>query len=132
MSQASDYLENALINHVFRNVSMTSPTTVYAALYTVTPNDITGSGAELHTSGGYARQAVTFGNPVTGSTGNTNTVTFGPATAPWGTIVAFAIYDNATSGSGNPLVWNTLNSSVVITTSDSAQFASGTLQVTVL
>jgi hypothetical protein len=132
MSQASDYLENALINHLFRNSALTSPTTVYAALFTTTPNDAANSGAEIHTSGGYARQAVTFGPPLTGSTGNTSTVTFGPATAPWGTVTAFAIFDNATSGSGNMLVWNTLNSNVSITTSDSAQFASGTLQVTVL
>lgn len=75
MSQATDYLETALINHLFGNITLTSPTTMYCALFTVTPNDA-GSGAELHTSGGYSRQAVTFGLPLTGSTGNTSTVTF--------------------------------------------------------
>ena len=131
MAQATTYLDNALINHLFRNNALSSPTTVYAALFTSVPNVAQNSGAELNTSGGYARQAVTFGPPLTGSTGNTSTVTFGPASLPWGTITSFAIFDNATSGSGNMLVFNTLNSSVTINTSDSAQFASGTLQVSV-
>ncbi len=34
MSDMSNYLEDALANHVFRNTSLTSPTTVYVALFT--------------------------------------------------------------------------------------------------
>ena len=103
---------------------------MYCALFTVTPNDA-GSGAELHTSGGYSRQAVTFGPPLTGSTGNTSTVTFGPASAAWGSIAGFAVFDNATSGSGNMLVYNSM-SPVTVNQGDSAQFSSGSLQITVL
>lgn len=132
MSQASDYLENALINHLFRNISLTSPTTVAVALFTSSPTDTLIAGLEIHTSGGYARQSGSFGPPLTGSTGNLATLTFGPATTVWGSVTHFAIFDNITSGSGNMLVWGALNSPVSIAVSDSAQFASGTLQVTVL
>ncbi len=132
MSQASDYLENALINHLFRNQSLTAPTTVAVALFTSSPTDTGTAGVEIHTSGGYTRQSGSFGPPLTGSTGNINTLTFGPASTNWGSVTHFALFDNITSGSGNMLVWNSLNSAVTISSSDSAQFASATLQVTVL
>lgn len=130
--QASDYLENVLINHIFRNVTYTPATTCAVALFTITPSDVANSGAELHTSGGYARLSGTFGPALTGSTANTNTLTFGPATLAWGTITAFAVFDNITSGSGNMLVWSPLNSSVIVNNGDSAQFSSGSLQISVL
>lgn len=130
--QASDFLENALVNHILRNVTYTPATTCAVALFTTTPTDVANSGAEVHTSGGYARQSGSFGPALTGSTGNINTLTFGPASLPWGVITAFAIFDNITSGSGNMLIWGPLNSTVTINASDSAQFASGTLQVSVL
>lgn len=59
MAGASDYLETALLNHVLRNSSYTSPTTVYAALYTAAPTDA-GGGTEI-AAAGYARVAVTTG-----------------------------------------------------------------------
>ena len=41
MSGFTDYLEDALLKHVFTNTAYTSPTTVYAALFTVAPSDTT-------------------------------------------------------------------------------------------
>jgi hypothetical protein len=55
----SDYLEDAVLDHVFRNTALTSPTTVYVALYTATPSDA-GGGTEV-SGGSYARTAGTFG-----------------------------------------------------------------------
>jgi hypothetical protein len=132
MSQASDYLENQLINHVLRNTTFTPPTTVAVALFTSSPTDTGTAGVEIHTSGGYARQSASFGPALTGSTGNIATLTFGPASTNWGSVTHFALFDNSTSGSGNMLVWNSLTSPVTISSSDSLQFSSGTLQVTVL
>jgi len=131
MSQASDFLENALINYLFRAIPYSAPTTVAIGLFNTSPSDVAGSGTEIHTSGGYARLSASFGPALTGSTANLATLTFGPATLPWGTITAFAVFDNVTSGSGNMLVWNALNANIVITTGDSAQFASTSLQLTV-
>lgn len=59
MSSFSDYLENKVLDHVYRNVAYTAPTGTYLALYTVAPTDA-GGGTEV-TGGGYARQAITFG-----------------------------------------------------------------------
>ena len=44
MSSFSDYTENAVLNHLFRNVALSSPAAVYLALYTVAPTDA----GELH------------------------------------------------------------------------------------
>lgn len=74
MSSFTDYLENAALNHIFRNVAMTSPGAVYIALFTVAPTDA-GGGTEV-TGSGYARQAVTFGAAVGGAIANTGAVSF--------------------------------------------------------
>lgn len=38
MASMSDYLENKLIDAIFRNVSFTPPTPIYFALYTAAPS----------------------------------------------------------------------------------------------
>ncbi|MEW6171854.1 MAG: hypothetical protein AB1510_02125 [Bacillota bacterium] len=100
MSQLSNYVENALINHVLRNVALSSPVTVYVALYTSDPTDAD-TGTEV-VGGGYARQAITFNAPVDGVATNSADVVFPTATANWGTISHFGIRDAATGGN---LLW---------------------------
>lgn len=68
MSDASNYLEDAIIDHVFRNTALTSPTTVYVALFTAVSDAEAGTGTEV-SGGAYARQAVTFAAPSNGVTG---------------------------------------------------------------
>ena len=55
MSAATDFLEDKILNHVFRNVAYTAPATVYVGLFTTATTDA-GGGTEV-TGGGYARQA---------------------------------------------------------------------------
>jgi hypothetical protein len=93
---ASDFLENAMINHVYRNTAYTPPTAVYAALYTTDPTDAD-TGTEV-TGGSYARQAITFGAPVNGVSSNTVEVVFPVATASWGTVTHGAIRSAVTAG----------------------------------
>ena len=45
MAGASDYLEAALLNHVFRASALSSPAAVYVGLYTVAPTDAGGGTA---------------------------------------------------------------------------------------
>jgi hypothetical protein len=116
----------AVLNHFLRNVSQTSPATVYAGLLTVAPTPST-AGTEV-SGGSYARVAVTFGAPASGVTSNSAPVNFAAASAPWGTVVAVGIYD-ALSG-GNLLYFGTLGSSKVIGTSDTASFAAAALSIT--
>ena len=122
----TNYLETSLLNHVLRNTAYTSPTTVYVALFTVTPDE-TGGGTEV-AGGSYARQTVTFTAPAPDSVSNTADVTFPVATANWGTIVAFAIMDAASGG--NMLYYAALTASRDIFISDQLRFPSGQLVCT--
>lgn len=125
MSSFSDYLENALLNHVFRNTALTAPTTVYLALYTTAPTDA-GGGTQV-SGGGYARQAITFGAPSAGAIANTVAVAFTAAGANFGTIVAVGIFDALTAG--NLLAWDDITSAV-INDGDTINFPIGDIDVT--
>lgn len=125
MDAKSDYLETAILNAVLRNVSFVSPSTVYLALFTVAPTD-SGGGTEV-TGGSYARQAVTFAAPVSGVVANSGSVTFPQATAPWGTVVAMALFDALTVG--NMLYYGNLATSKTIGTNDQLAFANAAITV---
>ena len=126
MAAMSNYLENALINAVLRNTSYTSPTTVYAALFTSDPTDA-GSGTEV-SGGSYARKAIAFGAPSNGVSTNSGSVEFDQATGNWGTITHFALFDAATSG--NMLFHGALTTSKTIETGDVFKFATSSVSVT--
>ena len=122
----SDYLEDKIINHVLRNTAYTSPTTVYAALFTVTPSD-TGGGTEV-SGNGYARQSVAFDAPSpSGETQNTAAITFPTATGDWGTIVAWGLFDALTTG--NLLYWSLLDADKLLTSGKSFKFDVGNIQI---
>lgn len=135
-NSASDYLEGKIIDHLFRTASFTKPTVLAVALFTAAPTDA-GGGTEVSTSGtGYARQTLNpsdsnWAAPVSGNgvTSNSSAINFGTATASWGTVTHFGIYD-ATSG-GNLLFWDALSASKTIGSSDSFQIPSGQLTITV-
>ena len=111
----------------------TTPITPYVALYTTAPTDST-AGTEVTTAGGtlYARtsSAGKWAAPAAGSVANNATITFPTAGASWGTVVAFAITDNATAGAGNVLMWGDLTASKAIGIGDIAEFAASGLTLT--
>jgi hypothetical protein len=121
----SDYLENKLLDHTFRNTAFTSPTTVYAALFTAAPSDA-GGGTEV-SGNAYARVASTFGASSGGEIANSSAVTYDTATGSWGTVTHFAIFDAATNG--NMLAYGALGSSKAIGADDTAEFAVGDITV---
>ena len=123
MADLSNYLENALVNHVLRNTALTSPTTVYLALYTAVTDAEAGTGTEV-SGGAYARQAAAFDAPSNGVTQNSATITFPTATANWGTITHAAIMDAATAG--NPLTAiKALAASKTVNNGDVIRFLAG-------
>lgn len=128
MAAMSNYLENALINATLRNTSYTSPSTIYVALFTSDPTDA-GTGTEV-SGGSYARKAMTFGAPSNGVSTNSAAVEFDQATADWGTITHFGLYD--ASSSGNLLYHGQLTASKVIENGDVFKFATSSLSVTLL
>lgn len=142
MSAMSDYLENKLVDQIFRGQAFSFPSTLYIGLLTTAPTD-TGGGVEV-SGGSYARQAIaaslanfagtqsagstTASSGTSGATSNNVAITFPTPSAGWGTVVAFGIYD-ALSG-GNLLFYATLNVAKTINQSDAVSFPAGTLQAT--
>lgn len=131
MSQASDYLENKILDHVFRNTSYTPAATLYLALFT---SSASGAGLEAGTltgevsGGSYARQTVTFSAASGGSTSNSGTITFPAASANWGTIRYVAVMD--ASSAGNVLWWQQLTSDVTINSGNTFQFNTSSVTIT--
>lgn len=130
MADFSNYAENATVNHWFRNVSTTSPTTVYLAMFTTITDAEAGTGTECAATG-YARQAITFGAPSNGVITNTTAVTFGPLTGTIATIVAVGIFDALTTGNAISILKIPTGGNITYSSGDSIQFASSNLTFTV-
>lgn len=120
---ASNYLENKLINHSLGTTTFTKPTSVYLALYTVSPSD-SSSGTEA-TGGSYVRKVIAFSSASSGSAVNSASITF--SAMPTTNIVAIGIVDALTAG--NQLFWATLASNRALIAGDSIVFPSGSVVV---
>lgn len=121
----SDYLEVNILNHVLRATAYSSPSSVYLAAFTVAPTDA-GGGTEVSV-GGYTRQTLSFGAPVGNQVTNDAEVLFPIATADWGTVVHFGIFD--ASSAGNLLYHTALAASRTINTGDQLRVQVGQLVV---
>jgi len=132
MSALSDYLENKLIDQIFRGQAFSFPATIYVALFTANPSD-SGGGTEV-SGGSYARVAVTgslanwagtqgagtttASTGTNGTTSNNNTITFPAPTANWGVVSGFGLFDAASAG--NLLIWGALTVSKTVNNQDAA------------
>lgn len=137
MSQATNYLEDEIIKHIFRTGSFTKPTVLAFALFTAAPGEA-GGGTEA-TWTGYTRPTL---NPLdanwaatsggNGQTSNSSAITHGAPTSGPQTMTHMAIFDNATIGSGNMLLYGALTASRVINNGDAApSYAIGAVVITV-
>lgn len=123
MAELSNYLENKLLDHVLRNVSYNSPTTVYVGLYTSDPGD-DNSGTEV-SGGSYARQVINVTTATGGIVTSSADVTFPQATGSWGTISHIGLLDALSSG--NLLMHTPLTTSRAIETGDILKISTGSL-----
>ncbi|MDP9487929.1 MAG: hypothetical protein M3Q49_19420 [Actinomycetota bacterium] len=126
----SDFMENTILNEVFGGVNYAPPGTLYVALYTTAPDDAGAGGTEV-SGGAYARVAVTnnatnWPAALGGAKSNGVAVTFPQATAAWGTVVAWAVWDAATGG--NMIDSATLSASKTVQTGDTPVFGVGDLK----
>jgi hypothetical protein len=126
MAEFSDYLENKVLDHVLRNVSYSSPTTVFVGLYTSNPTD-TNSGTEV-TGGSYARQSLSVTTASAGIVTSSADVTFPQCTASWGSVGFIGILDAVTSG--NLLMHTALTTAKTIDSGDILKITTGNLTVT--
>jgi hypothetical protein len=141
MSAASNYLEDALLNHTLKYTTApyVAPTTLYLALFksdidaattaanleagTTTTNEVSATGTA------YARTAVTFASASNGTSATNQPVTFAAATASFGTVTHIAVVDSATRGAGNVLFYGQVTTSKTIDTGDTFQVSSGNLTI---
>lgn len=143
MAAMTDYLENKLVDELFRGQPYSVPASLHIGLLTAAPTDST-AGTEV-TGGAYARVAVTSslanwagtqaaGSTVassgtTGTTSNNAAINFPTPTAAWSStttpVVAVGVWDAATGG--NLLLYATLAVPKVINQGDVISFASGQL-----
>lgn len=146
MANMSDYLENKIIDHLFRTTTFSQPSVVAVALCTAAPTDAS-TGAtitEVANAGSYARQTA---NPLNttwnatqggtsgassgtgGTTSNASAIAFPTATADWGVVSHIVIVDSATWGAGNVLFWGALTQSKTVSNGDTFQFNAAALSV---
>lgn len=127
MTAFSDYLENELLDHTLGGAAYSSPASVYVGLATSSFAD-DNSGAGEISGGAYARKAASFAAASSGSCSTDTTITWDTATADWGTITHFGIFDASTAG--NLLYHGALTASKVIGNGDTFEIQSGNLTVT--
>ena len=136
MSAASNYLENALLDHVLKNSSYAQPSNLYLALFnntsTITADNLEAGTLTDETSESgtaYGRKLVSFSEASGGTAATSATVTFEAATANWGTITHVAVMDLDTVGAGNVLFWGAVTTPKTIETGDTFQVTSGNLTI---
>ncbi len=124
----SNYLANDLLDHIFKNTAYTVATNLYIGLSTANPTD-DASGNVEHSGDNYARvNHNVYDAASSGATENTGVVTFPQASASWGTLTHFAMWDASTNG--NMLFYGALDDSRAVGTNDTPSFADGALNVT--
>ena len=140
-AQASDYLENLFIDHLFRTRTWAKPVGLWVGLLTAAPSDA-GGGTEV-IGGSYQRVSLppgdanwtnTQGNVsgnssgTTGLTSNAVAITFAVPSALWGTVTHFGLFDAHVGG--NLLIWDQLTVGRTIGLGDPApSFPISTLQI---
>jgi hypothetical protein len=109
MTGFTDRTSQGILGHIVGKTAIYTMPTAYLALFTAVGTDA-GTGFTEPAVGSYARVATAAAdwNAASGSApsqiSNANTLTFPTATADWGSIVAFGLYD--ASSTGNLLVWD--------------------------
>ena len=119
----SDYLENELLDQVFKNAAAPAVTAVYVSLHTADPGD---TGASEVTGGSYIRKVATFDVAASGATANSGNITW--TGMPAVTVTHVACWD--AESSGNCLWSGALTAQKVLNSGDSFQINTGDLDVT--
>lgn len=103
----TNYLENAILDHVLKGTAMTQPANIYISLHTDNPGE---SGVLTYEISGFGYQRKLANSWLAASGGikkNSGAITFDPASSGnWGLISHFGIHD-AQSG-GNMLYYGQL------------------------
>jgi len=120
----SNYLEQALLDHVINSATLSAITTLYVSVYETDPTDAN-TGTETSYTG-YTRQLVAFSR--TGSTvDNDADINFPENTGSSVTVTHFGVHDAVTAG--NLLYHGSLDESKQITNGDELKIKAGELDI---
>ncbi len=137
MAGFTDFLEHALLDHLFSDAAYAPPATLWVALSTTTPAEA-GTGFTEPSSGSYARVATTAADwaAATGTApstkSNTAAITFPTATGDWSSganMAFFGLFDDDGTPSGNLLAFGALTTPKAVLNGDTASFAASTLVI---
>ena len=122
------YLANAVLDHIFGNTAYTPATVLCVGLSGANPTD-DGTGNAEHSGDAYARVTHNVWDASSGgATENDGAITFPQASAAWGTMTHFAMWDATTVG--NMLFYGALDNARNIGQNDTPSFADGALDIT--
>jgi len=134
MSQASNYLENAIMDHIFSsgNANFTSPANLFVGLATASITDATtGTSVTEAAYTSYARVSTAdadWAAAVNGMVDNGTVISFPAATGGSETEIDYFIADAATLG--NILMYGTLNTALPVVNGVTPRFSASQLSVT--
>lgn len=125
-------MENTVLDAMLSSSATLFPNPVYIGLFTTAPADDGSGGVEV-SGGSYARVSVAntdaeWPAAAGGVKSNANVITFPTATAGWGLVTHFGIFDAAVAG--NLLAFGALGASRNVLSSDVFRFLTSALQVT--
>lgn len=123
----ADYLNDALMGHIFLAEPYTAPAAVYLALYTDSPTEV-GGGTEV-SGGSYARAQATMVRSAGDAGVVENNAAITIPSMPACTVVAVGLMD--ASVAGNLLAYTILPVSVTYADGDNATAAVGALTFTI-
>ena len=128
----TNYIENALLDHLVGNAALTGGQ-LHIALATAVADAEAGTFTEVSETGtAYARQAVPASSWASASGGDCTTsanIQFPVATAGYGTVTHIVLTDSATYGGGNVILIQALTSNKVVDTDDQFVVNSGNLTI---
>jgi len=136
----SDYVEQQIFDHMFRETTWAKPSNVAIALTTgILLDAATGATIpEMPNANGYARVANASGDSfwdahgTAGPGDNTAEIAFPVATGNWAADVSgVALVDSATYGAGNVLMLGNLNLRRSVISGDTFKFNAGELDITI-
>lgn len=132
MANLTDRYEKKLTDGLTGVTPLTTPTTVYLALFTADPTE-TGAVTNEVSGTGYARVALTgkFSASTDGSAANTTAITFAAAGAGgWGTITHVGFMESGVATTADMMMSKALVDSITIVETDVFEFLVGKLTVT--
>lgn len=131
MSQATNYLEGKLLDHICGLASYTAPATLYLCKFTAMADGEVPTFTEV-AGGSYARAALTNDGSLFTRTGtvikNDGIIPFAAASAPWGSLTHWGLADHPTAG--NLLIYGELTDPISVLMGATYRVAAEQLAIT--